>query len=181
MDPGGDLERLAEAVEENGVDIEKIILTHPHIDHAGAAADAMDMFQTYIEGPSKEDLFWIEGLPMQAQMFGTKTPRTFMPSRWLVDGDTVTVGNEELEVLHCPGHTPGHVVFFNRASKLALVGDVLFQGSIGRSDFPQGDHDTLIRSIKEKLLPLGEDVQFIPGHGPMSTMGAEQMHNPFLQ
>ncbi|WP_278803305.1 MBL fold metallo-hydrolase, partial [Marinobacter nauticus] len=133
-----------------------------------------------IEGPHKDDNFWIQGLAMQAQMFGFPEPEVFTPNRWLEDGDTVTVGNETLEVLHTPGHTPGHVVFFHRGSKLAQVGDVLFNGSIGRTDFPKGDYNTLIHSIREKLFPLGDDVNFICGHGPMSTFGQERATNPFV-
>ncbi|MDX1457911.1 MAG: MBL fold metallo-hydrolase, partial [Marinobacter sp.] len=124
--------------------------------------------------------FWIQGLPMQSQMFGFPAPEIFTPDRWLNDGDTVTVGNLSFQVIHCPGHTPGHVVFYQPESELALVGDVLFHGSIGRTDFPKGDHATLIRSIKEKLFPLGDQVKFIPGHGPMSDFGTERQTNPFV-
>ena len=133
-----------------------------------------------IEGPHEEDRFWIEGMPRQSSMFGLPAVKTFEPDRWLQAGDKVNFGEIELEVLHCPGHTPGHVVFFNRTDRLAQVGDVLFQGSIGRTDFPRGDYDTLIRSIKEVLFPLGDDVEFIPGHGPMSSFGEERRYNPFL-
>ncbi len=180
VDPGGNLERIQAAVEEEGVTLEKILLTHAHIDHAGGTAELAKASGLPIEGPHREDDFWIQGLPMQAQMFGFPAPEIFTPNRWLEDGDTVTVGNEVLEVLHCPGHTPGHVVFFHRASKLAQVGDVLFNGSIGRTDFPKGDYNTLIRSIREKLFVLGDDVQFICGHGPMSTFGRERKTNPFV-
>jgi hydroxyacylglutathione hydrolase len=133
-----------------------------------------------IEGPHEDDRFWIDGMPQQSKMFGVPGVRSFTPDRWLKDGDKVRFGDVELDVLHCPGHTPGHVVFFHAAGRLAQVGDVLFQGSIGRTDFPRGDHDTLIRSIKERLFPLGDDVEFIPGHGPMSTFGDERRYNPFL-
>ncbi|SFR58571.1 Glyoxylase, beta-lactamase superfamily II [Marinobacter gudaonensis] len=180
VDPGGNLERIRAAVKEEGVTLEKILLTHAHIDHAGGTAELAKASGLPIEGPHREDDFWIQGLAMQAQMFGFPAPEIFTPSRWLEDGDTVTVGNEVLEVLHCPGHTPGHVVFFHRASKLAQVGDVLFNGSIGRTDFPRGDYNTLIRSIREKLFALGDDVQFICGHGPMSTFGRERQTNPFV-
>ncbi|MEC7377423.1 MAG: MBL fold metallo-hydrolase [Pseudomonadota bacterium] len=180
VDPGGNLERIQAAVEEEGVTLEKILLTHAHIDHAGGTAELAKASGLPIEGPHREDDFWIQGLPMQAQMFGFPAPEIFRPNRWLEDGDTVTVGNEVLEVLHCPGHTPGHVVFFHRDSKLAQVGDVLFNGSIGRTDFPKGDYNTLIRSIREKLFALGDDVQFICGHGPMSTFGRERKTNPFV-
>ena len=180
VDPGGDLDKIRRAIEEEGVTVEKILLTHAHIDHAGGTAELARELKLPIEGPHKEDEFWIQGLPMQAQMFGFPSPEVFTPDRWLNDGETVTAGNQTLNVLHCPGHTPGHVVFHHPESALALVGDVLFQGSIGRTDFPKGDHNTLIRSIREKLFPLGGDIRFIPGHGPMSTFGQEQATNPFV-
>ena len=180
VDPGGDLDRVLAAAEDEGVILEKILLTHAHIDHAGGTAELAKSAGLPIEGPHKDDNFWIQGLAMQAQMFGFPAPEVFTPNRWLEDGDTVTVGNETLEVLHTPGHTPGHVVFFHRSSKLAQVGDVLFNGSIGRTDFPKGDYNTLIHSIREKLFPLGDDVSFICGHGPMSTFGQERATNPFV-
>ena len=180
VDPGGDLDRILAAAEDEGVILEKILLTHAHIDHAGGTAELAKSAGLPIEGPLKDDNFWIQGLAMQAQMFGFPAPEVFTPNRWLEDGDTVTVGNETLEVLHTPGHTPGHVVFFHRGSKLAQVGDVLFNGSIGRTDFPKGDYNTLIHSIREKLFPLGDDVSFICGHGPMSTFGQERATNPFV-
>ncbi|MCW9010154.1 MAG: MBL fold metallo-hydrolase [Marinobacter sp.] len=180
VDPGGDLDRILAAAEDEGVILEKILLTHAHIDHAGGTAELGKSAGLPIEGPHKDDNFWIQGLAMQAQMFGFPAPEVFTPNRWLEDGDTVTVGNETLEVLHTPGHTPGHVVFFHRGSKLAQVGDVLFNGSIGRTDFPKGDYNTLIHSIREKLFPLGDDVSFICGHGPMSTFGQERATNPFV-
>lgn len=180
VDPGGDLDRILAAAEDEGVILEKILLTHAHIDHAGGTAELAKSAGLPIEGPHKDDNFWIQGLAMQAQMFGFPAPEVFTPNRWLEDGDTVTVGNETLEVLHTPGHTPGHVVFFHRGSKLAQVGDVLFNGSIGRTDFPKGDYNTLIHSIREKLFPLGDDVSFICGHGPMSTFGQERATNPFV-
>ena len=180
VDPGGDLDRILAAAESRSVDIEKVLLTHAHIDHAGAAAALAHGLGVPIEGPQREDLFWIDLLPRQSEMFGFPPSEPFTPDRWLEQGDRVTVGNLELEVLHCPGHTPGHVVFFERAARLALVGDVLFKGSIGRTDFPRGDHATLIRSIRERLWPLGDDVRFIPGHGPMSTFGDERLSNPFV-
>ncbi|WP_413663462.1 MBL fold metallo-hydrolase [Microbulbifer sp. CNSA002] len=180
VDPGGDLDKILAAVEERGLKLEKILLTHGHLDHVGGTAALSKQLQLPIEGPHKGDDFWIQQLPMQAQMFGFPAVEVFTPDRWLEQGDTVTVGDQELEVHHCPGHTPGHVIFFHRPSQLALVGDVLFAGSIGRTDFPQGDHDTLIRSIKERLWPLGDEVQFVPGHGPMSTFGQERQTNPFV-
>lgn len=180
IDPGGDLPRILAAVQNHGVDLEKILITHGHIDHAGATADLAAQFKLPIEGPQREDSFWIDGMPQQSRMFGFPPLRAFTPGRWLGHGDTVHVGNVILEVLHCPGHTPGHVVFFDRAGRLAFVGDVLFNGSIGRTDFPRGDYDTLIRSIRQRLFPLGDDVAFVPGHGPMSTFGEERRSNPFV-
>ena len=180
VDPGGDLDRVLAAVESRGVTLEKILVTHGHLDHCGAAADLRDRTRLPIEGPQKEDRFWIDRLAEHGRQFGMGPLRSFEPDRWLEHGDTVTVGKLAFEVLHCPGHTPGHIVFFNRASRVAAVGDVLFKGSIGRSDFPRGDHDALIASIRERLFPLGDDVQFIPGHGPLSTFGWERKTNPFV-
>jgi len=180
VDPGGDIERILAALAEHELTLERILVTHGHIDHAGGVAALVERLAVPIDGPHAEDRFWIEGMPQQSKMFGFPNVRSFEPTRWLVDGDRVTVGKEVLEVLHCPGHTPGHVVFFHRPSGLAQVGDVLFQGSIGRTDFPRGDHATLVASIKERLFPLGDAVRFIPGHGPMSTFGEERQFNPFL-
>lgn len=180
VDPGGNQERILAAAAELGVSIEKILITHGHIDHAGGTAKLARDLGVPIEGPHKEDMFWIEGMPQQSKMFGFPGVEVFTPDRWLNDGDTVTVGEETLQVIHTPGHTPGHVVFFHPESQLAIVGDVLFAGSIGRTDFPKGDHPTLIRSIREKLFPLGNDISFIPGHGPMSTFGDERESNPYV-
>ncbi|MFS1523997.1 MBL fold metallo-hydrolase [Microbulbifer sp. 2304DJ12-6] len=180
VDPGGDLDKIRTFVHKHGLSLEKILLTHGHLDHVGGTAALSRQLQLPIEGPHRGDQFWIEQLPVQAQMFGFPPVEVFTPDRWLAQGDTVQVGDQQLEVLHCPGHTPGHVVFFHRSSQLALVGDVLFAGSIGRTDFPQGDHDTLIRSITERLWPLGDEVRFVPGHGPMSTFGQERRTNPFV-
>lgn len=180
VDPGGDLDTIRAAIRAEGVTPEKILVTHGHIDHAGGVGELARTLELPVYGPQREDAFWIEGLPQQARMFGFPQAEAFTPDQWLEDGDEVTLGNQILEVLHCPGHTPGHVVFWHRKSRLALVGDVLFQGSIGRTDFPRGDHDTLIRSIRNKLFPLGDDVAFIPGHGPMSTFGRERASNPFV-
>lgn len=181
VDPGGDLADILRAVRKAGVTLEKILLTHGHLDHAGATADLAEQFELPVEGPHRDDQFWIDGLDRQAMMFGVPAVRGFTPDRWLDQGDEVSVGDLTLEVHHCPGHTPGHVVFFHRPSRLALVGDVLFAGSIGRTDFPRGDYDTLIRSIRERLWALGDDVAFIPGHGPMSTFGEERRSNPFVR
>jgi glyoxylase-like metal-dependent hydrolase (beta-lactamase superfamily II) len=180
VDPGGDLPLILRVIEREGLVLEKILVTHGHIDHAGAVADLAEQFGLPIEGPQIEDKFWIDGMPEQSRMFGFPPVRSFEPNRWLAHGEQVKVGNQVLEVIHCPGHTPGHVCFFHAPSQLAIVGDVLFQGGIGRTDFPKGDYQTLIRSIKERLLPLGDDVEFVPGHGPMSNFGEERRYNPFV-
>jgi len=181
VDPGGDLDTILAAAASAGVTIEKILLTHGHIDHAGGTAELARRLGIPIEGPQREDEFWIAQLPQQSRMFGFPDHcDAFTPDRWLDDGDKVSVGNLTLDVLFTPGHTPGHVCFFHAPSKLAIVGDVLFAGSIGRTDFPRGDYDTLIRSIRTQLWPLGDDVEFIPGHGPMSTFGEERRNNPFV-
>jgi hydroxyacylglutathione hydrolase len=180
VDPGGNLERIEAALSKRGLSLAKVLVTHGHCDHAGAVRELATQHAVPIEGPQREDAFWIDKLEQQSQMFGLPPARPFTPTRWLEHGDTVSLGNEVLEVLHCPGHTPGHVVFFHRPSHLAIVGDVLFNGSIGRTDFPRGDHDTLIASIKERLWPLGDDVRFIPGHGPMSSFGEERRNNPYV-
>ena len=180
VDPGGDLDKILEALQQVGGTPEKILVTHAHLDHIGAVAELADKLDLPIEGPHRDDQFWIDMLPQQAQMMGFQPSRPFTPNRWLEDGDTVTVGELTLEVIHCPGHTPGHVVFFNRPSKFAIVGDVLFQGSIGRTDFPMGNHQDLIDAITQKLWPLGNDVTFIPGHGPTSTFGQERQTNAFV-
>lgn len=180
VDPGGDLDRIKQAVAQAGVKLVKIINTHAHLDHVGGVATLAKELKLPIEGPHLEDDFWIQSLPDQAKMMGFPEAQTFVPDRWLQQNDTVSFGNVVLQVRHCPGHTPGHVVFFHPESKLAIVGDVLFQGSIGRTDFPKGDFDTLVKSIREQLWTLGDDVHFIPGHGPMSTFGQERLHNPFV-
>jgi glyoxylase-like metal-dependent hydrolase (beta-lactamase superfamily II) len=181
VDPGGDVDTILQTVADNGVQLEKIMLTHGHLDHAGGTADLVEQLSLPVEGPHEGDKFWIDAMPQQGQMFGVRPPRTFTPDRWLVAGDTVDVGNLTFEVRHCPGHTPGHIIFFHEPSRLALVGDVLFSGSIGRTDFPGGSYETLIRSIKEQLWPLGDDVEFICGHGPNSTFGQERRTNPFVR
>ncbi len=180
IDPGGDLDRILAAIDEHGVTLRAIWLTHAHLDHASGAAELAQRRGVPIIGPHVGDQFWIEALPDQARTYGFPPARAFVPDRWLTDGDEVTVGGERFAVLHCPGHTPGHVVFFHARERLAFVGDVLFAGSIGRTDFPRGDHAALIRSIREKLFPLGDDVRFVPGHGPTSTFGRERRDNPFV-
>ncbi len=180
VDPGGEVERILEAVERSGAELEKILLTHGHIDHCGGTAELRRLTGLPVEGPQREDRFWIEQLPVQSLRFGFGRVEAFEPDRWLEGGDTVRFGEVTLEVRHCPGHTPGHVIFYCPESRLALVGDVLFAGSIGRTDFPRGDLETLLRSITTQLWPLGEDVAFIPGHGPMSTFGAERASNPYV-
>lgn len=179
IDPGGDLPRLKAAVAEMGVTLEKILITHGHIDHCGEAGVLAKELGVPIEGPHEADRFWIARLDEDGRRYGING-EVFEPDRWLEDGDTVTVGDLTLEVLHCPGHTPGHVVFFHRESKLAIVGDVLFQGSIGRTDFPLGNHADLIAAITQRLWPLGDDVAFVPGHGPTSTFGQERRTNAFV-
>ena len=179
VDPGGDLPRLRAAIAQHGVTVEKILLTHGHIDHCGEAGTLARELGVPIEGPNEADRFWIARLGEDGRNYGVNGV-PFEPDRWLVDGDTVTVGALTFRVYHCPGHTPGHVVFHHPESKLALVGDVLFQGSIGRTDFPQGNHQDLIDAITTKLWPLGDDTAFVPGHGPMSNFAHERRHNPFV-
>lgn len=180
IDPGGDAPRLLAAIAERGLKLVKLLLTHGHIDHVGAATELAAQFAIPIEGPHQGDAYWLDGLPQQSAMYGFPPVAAFTPDRWLQHGDRVTVGEETLEVLHCPGHTPGHVVFFHAGEKVAFVGDVLFQGSIGRTDFPGGNLETLLSSIRERLWPLGDDVVFIPGHGPDSTFGVERRSNPYV-
>ncbi|WP_430461282.1 MBL fold metallo-hydrolase [Thalassolituus sp. LLYu03] len=180
VDPGGDLPRIQQQIADMGAEVEQILLTHAHIDHAGGTAALARALNAPVIGPQEGDLFWIQGLPQQSAMFGFPQAETFTPDRWLNDGDQVQVGNVVLDVIHCPGHTPGHVVFYSAADQLAIVGDVIFQGSIGRTDFPQGNHQQLVSSIRDKLFPLGDEVTFIPGHGPESTFGVERRSNPFV-
>lgn len=180
VDPGGDIELINQAINEVGMTLVKVILTHAHIDHAGATQPLSSQYNVPIEGPHKEDQFWIDLIPQQKERFGFAHAEYFTPDRWLDQGDKVAFGNVVLDVYFCPGHTPGHVIFFEPETKLAQVGDVLFKGSIGRTDFPRGDFDTLIKSIKENLFLLGDDVRFIPGHGPMSTFGHEKLTNPYV-
>jgi glyoxylase-like metal-dependent hydrolase (beta-lactamase superfamily II) len=180
VDPGGDIDLIVAAIEQQNVDLEKIFLTHGHLDHVGATEKLAALFNIPIEGPHHDDQFWLEALPSQAEMFNFPDAHAFAPTQWLKHGDKVTFGNQTMHVLHCPGHTPGHIVFYHPKAQLALVGDVLFKGSIGRTDFPRGNFDTLINSIKKQLWPLGKEVSFIPGHGPISTFGEEMRTNPFV-
>ena len=180
VDPGGDVERILAAVEQMQASVEKIILTHAHLDHCAASDTLRTQLLVPIEGPHCDDEFWLQSLPKACEMSGFPPVASFTPDRWLVQGDRVTVGEQTLQVIHCPGHTPGHVVFLYEPQKVAWVGDVLFQGSIGRTDFPRGNHEELIASIRERLFPLGDDITFIPGHGPTSTFGHERETNPFV-
>jgi len=180
IDPGGDLPEIRAEAKRLGVKLKQILLTHAHIDHAGGTAALARELALPVVGPHPGDQFWIDGLRQQALQFGFPPAETFTPTRWLHDGDTVQVGECSLAVRHCPGHTPGHVVFHSAEAKRAFVGDVLFAGSIGRTDFPGGDHATLISSITGRLWPMGDDTVFIPGHGPESTFGRERRSNPYV-
>ena len=181
IDPGGDLPEIERAIARAGVAVEKIWLTHGHVDHVGGAADLKASLKVPIEGPHKDDLFLLQHVAESGRSFGLRNASNVTPDRWLKDGDQVKVGELTFDVLHCPGHSPGSVVYFSPAERLAIVGDVLFAGSIGRTDLPGGDHQQLFTSIRDKLLPLGDDVVFISGHGPTSTIGQERATNPFLQ
>lgn len=180
IDPGGEVPRLLQALKDQNLTLEKIWITHGHLDHAGGAAALKEATGAPIEGPHPDDQFWIDDIGTSGAKWGMPDARPFTPDRWLDDGDRVSLGETEFEVIHCPGHTPGHVVFFHRQARFAQVGDVLFQGSIGRTDFPRGNHADLIASITGKLWPLGDDVRFVPGHGPMSSFGQERRTNPFV-
>ena len=180
VDPGGDVARILAEVEKRGLKLKQILLTHGHLDHVGGTAELVRRLGLPVIGPQREDMFWLGMLAQQATMMGFAPVGDFVPDRFLAEGDRVMVGECELEVYHCPGHTPGHVVFYHRDSGLAQVGDVLFKGSVGRSDFPRGNHQQLVDSIRGKLFPLGDEVRFIPGHGPMSTFGQERLTNPFV-
>ena len=187
VDPGGDVERILAAIDQMGVTVERILLTHGHLDHAGGAASLAEALRARpgagpvpIEGPDQRDAFLLDGLAAQAAAHGFEA-RNVTPDRWFQEGDSVTLGEHRFDVLHCPGHTPGHIVFVNHAARFALVGDVLFQGSVGRTDFPYGDTDALIDAIMTKLLPLGDEFAFLCGHGPGSTIGEERRSNPFLR
>ena len=180
IDPGGDLDLLLDGCKKLGVTLEQIWITHAHIDHAGGTAELAERLKLPIVGPHEDDQFWIDGLAQAAASYGFPPSCAFTPTRWLHDGDTVTLGQHTLQVRHCPGHTPGHVVFYSPEIKRAFVGDVLFAGSIGRTDFPRGNHADLINAITTKLWPLVDDVTFIPGHGPTSQFGYERQHNAFV-
>ena len=186
VDPGGDVDRILDAIGQTGVTVERIVLTHGHLDHAGGAAALQEALQAQsgrpvpIEGPDLRDKFLLDGIADQAAGYGFEA-RNVTPDRWMTEGETLTLGPHRFEVLHCPGHTPGHLVYVNHEAKFALVGDVLFQGSVGRTDFPYGDTAALITAIKTKLLPLSDDYAFLCGHGPGSTIGAERVGNPFLR
>ncbi len=181
VDPGGDWEKLKQVAEETGVTIKEMWLTHGHLDHAGGAEDLRADLGAPVIGPHKEDLFWLEQIETQYAKYGMPgLGKDVIPDRYLEDGDVLTLGKTEFNVIHTPGHTPGHVVIYNQDLKIAFVGDVLFRGSIGRTDFPRGDYQTLINSITEKLWPLGNDMRFIPGHGPASTFGQERASNQFV-
>ncbi len=186
VDPGGDVDRILAAVAEHGVTVERILLTHGHLDHAGGAAELRDRLgeggaTPPIEGPDKRDAFLLDDLPAQGAKFGIAGGRAVTPDRWLEEGDTVEIGGHAFAVLHCPGHTPGHVVFVRPEDGLAILGDVLFNGSVGRTDFPYGDGVALLAAIHRKILPLGDDVAFLCGHGPGSTLGEERRSNPYLR
>jgi hydroxyacylglutathione hydrolase len=186
VDPGGDVDRILAAVDQTGAAIEKIVLTHGHLDHAGGASELRDALATRygqpvpVEGPDRRDAFLLAGIAAQAASFGFEASNV-TPDRWMVEGEVLTIGPHRFDVLHCPGHTPGSLVYVNSTARFALMGDVLFQGSVGRTDFPYGDHTALISAIKTKLLPLGDDISFLCGHGSGSTIGAERASNPFLR
>lgn len=180
IDPGGGVPQIRDAITKNGLTVERILVTHGHVDHAAAVADLKDVLAVPVEGPAIEDNYWIMALKEHGAGYGMAYARPFTPDRWLVEGDRVTVGDLTLSVLHCPGHTPGHVVFFHEPSRFAIVGDVIFEGSIGRTDFPGGNMEDLVRSVREKLFPLGDDITFLPGHGGLSTFGRERQTNPYV-
>lgn len=181
VDPGGDVEHLLSVIKDQGVNVTRLVLTHGHLDHVGGTQSLSVLLGGVdIVGPHKDDNFWLQGLAGQSQMFGFPPTQAFEPNQWLNEGDSIDFGRESLRVFHTPGHTPGHIILFSEAAKLAFVGDVLFNGSIGRTDFPKGDFNTLINSIKTKLWPLGKEVRFVPGHGPESTFGHERVSNPFV-
>ena len=182
VDPGGDIERISDAIKQHGLSLEKVLVTHGHLDHCGGARKLADLYNVPIEGPNKADDWLLEQLGSeQTRMWGLPPGQPFTPDRWLEQGDEVTVGNETLKVFHCPGHSPGHVIFFHAPTKVAISGDVLFAGSIGSTDLPKGSFKALEKSIRENMYKLGDDVQFIPGHGPVSSIGQERRSNAFVR
>lgn len=181
IDPGGDVDRILDTISELELVVERILLTHGHIDHAGGAAALRDALEVPLEGPDERDAFLLDDLETAGQRFGIADARNVRPDRFLVEGDTLALGDLKFRILHCPGHTPGHIVFVNAANKLAIVGDVLFQGSVGRTDFPYSDPGALLAAIRDKLLPLGDETAFLCGHGPGSTIGMERASNPFVR
>jgi glyoxylase-like metal-dependent hydrolase (beta-lactamase superfamily II) len=180
VDPGGDVDQIISVIEDHSVSVEKILITHGHVDHAGGASELAERLDVPIEGPHRDDDFWLRQLPEQTVQFNLPESKSFVPDRWLDEGDIISIGNVSFRVFHCPGHTPGHVIFYEPEGNIAFVGDVLFQGSIGRTDFPRGNHQDLLASITQKLWPLGNDVRFFPGHGVTSTFGDERKNNPFV-
>lgn len=180
IDPGGDIQKILALINRLQLVLVKVLLTHGHLDHVGGAKTIATQVNVPIIGPHKDDVYWLSRIPQQAQMMGFPAHDVFESTQYLVDGDTVNIGSESLSVIHCPGHTPGHIVFYHQPSQMAWVGDVIFNGSIGRTDFPRGNYDDLIRSIRDKLFILDDQVTFVPGHGPLSTIGEERLHNPFV-
>ena len=181
IDPGGDVPHLLAEIKKNQLDLKQIWLTHGHLDHVGGTQELAALSGALIIGPHEDDFFWLDILQQQCEMFNFPKVKNFTPDQWLNEGDTLTLGEEHFEILHTPGHTPGHIVIVHHASKTVWVGDVLFKQSIGRSDFPRGNHDDLIASIKNKLFALPDDYQFVPGHGPGGSLKDEALHNPFLR
>lgn len=180
IDPGGDVPAILDAVKALGVTVSAIWITHGHLDHVGGVVELRDALSVEVIGPHKDDTFWLDALPEAADRMGFPPAQAFLPTRFLEEGEQLTLGGLTFDVLHCPGHTPGHVIFVEKTERVAFVGDVLFKGSIGRTDFPRGSHDDLIHAIRTKVFPLGDDMQFIPGHGPVSSIGAERASNPFV-
>ncbi|TQV84488.1 MBL fold metallo-hydrolase [Aliikangiella coralliicola] len=180
VDPGGDLDKILGIISKHQLNIEKILLTHGHLDHAGGAAALARQLSIPVEGPHQDDDFWLQGMEQQAQNYGFSGVEVCVPDRWLNEGESIHVGKEKLDVYHCPGHTPGHIIFHHQSSQLAFVGDVLFKGSIGRTDFPRGDFQTLVNSITTKLWPLGNKTRFVSGHGPISDFASERASNAFV-
>ena len=182
VDPGGDVDKIVSVLEQRGLTLQKVLVTHGHLDHCGAAKDLADKFNVPIEGPNEADAYLLAELATnQTRMWGLPAGTPFTPDRWLNQGDTVAVGSQTLQIFHCPGHSPGHIVFYHEPTKVAISGDVLFAGSVGRTDLPKGDMAALTKAIRENLYTLGDEVQFIPGHGPVSTIGSERRNNQFVR